>query len=204
MRSELKLHRVVSGILVLLLAAFVLLLLRLHPSLVDERLETIASLVLVVAAAAALVTMGMVEETIAFQFGRRHKRELLSYLVLGLISIASGLYLAISQTASLQTVGFFTAPFALLFGLAELRIASHLRHHPGYRRAILSGGLVELGMGVALLFGSRLSNESTAILLGYLAVLSILQLLPFVFFWRRSTPHGGIGRDPNRAEREAP
>jgi regulator of protease activity HflC (stomatin/prohibitin superfamily) len=55
----------------------------LHPSLADERFEIIVSLAVVIAAAAAFVTIGMVEGVVAFQFGRAHKRELLSYLVLG-------------------------------------------------------------------------------------------------------------------------
>ena len=48
---------------------FVPLLLYIHPSLENERLEAIASLILVVVAAAAFVAVGVVEETIAFYFG---------------------------------------------------------------------------------------------------------------------------------------
>jgi hypothetical protein len=39
----------------------------------------------------------MVEGVVAFQFGPRNKRELLGYLLLGLVSLASGLFLAISD-----------------------------------------------------------------------------------------------------------
>ena len=182
MRYELKLHRVAFGILKIMLIGFVILLLRIRPGLADERLEIVSSLVIVVISAAVFVMMGMVEGTIAFQFGWKHKRELWIYLLLGSLSLASGLYLAISDTSSLQTVALVAAPHALLFGLAVLRIAQHLEHHPAYRKGLVLGGLVEIALGVALLIGSRLSNEGTATLLGYVAVISILQLLPFLFY----------------------
>jgi hypothetical protein len=47
--------------------------------------------------------MGIFEGTIAFEFGKKHKRELLSYLLLGLVALASGLYLAFSAIAVVQS-----------------------------------------------------------------------------------------------------
>lgn len=184
MRYELKLHRVTFGILAIMLMAFVVFLLRIRPGLADERLETVASLAIVVIAAVVFVMMGMIEGTIAFQFGRKHNRELWSYLLLGSLSLASGLYLAISDASSLQTVALVAAPHALLFGLAVLRIAQHLEGHAIYRRGLFLGGLVEIALGIALIIGSRLSNEGTATLLGYVAIISILQLLPLLFYSR--------------------
>lgn len=110
MRYELKLHRFTFGIMAFLLIAFVAFVFRISSGLADERLEVIASLAIVVVAAAAFVIIGMVEGTMAFQFGRPHKRELLSYLVLGVLSLASGLYLAVSDEASLQTIALVAAP----------------------------------------------------------------------------------------------
>ncbi len=182
MRSELRLHRIVFGILVVLLAGFIFLLLHLHSSLASARLEAIASLVIVAAAAVVFVMTGLVEEVVAFQFGRKHKRELLSYLLLGFVSLATGFYLAISQTASLQTVALVTAPHALLFGAGEFRIALHMQRHRGYRRALALAGFIEFGMGIVLVSGSRMSNERAAILLGYVATVSVLELLPLVLF----------------------
>lgn len=188
MKYELKLHRVTFRILAILLMAFVVFLLRIRPSLADERLEVIASLALVVVVATAFVIMGMIEGTMAFQFGREHKRELLSYLLLGLLSLASGLYLAISEDASIQTVALVVAPHALLFGLGELRIAQHLERHPAYRRGLFLSGLIEIALGFALLGGSKLSSEETAALLGYVAILSTLQLLPLLLYSHKVIP----------------
>ena len=182
MRYELKLHRVTFGIMAILLMAFVAFEFRLGPSLADQRLEVIASLAIVVIAAAAFVTIGMIEGTMAFQFGRQHKRELLSYLVLGFVSLVSGLYLAISAEASLQTVALVASPHALLFGFGEMRMAQHLGRHPAYRRALLLCGVIEVGLGFSLIAGWRLPNEETAMLLAYVAILSRLQLLPLLLY----------------------
>lgn len=182
MRSEIRMHRVVLAVLAFVIAAFVALLLYLHPSLESERLEAVASLILVVVAAAAFVAVGAVEETIAFIFGRSHRRELLSYLLLGLASIASGLFLTFSDRASLQTVAFVVAPNALLFGAAELRMAQHLSHHPRQKRGLLLCGLCELALGIALVCGWKLPTQDVATLLGLTAIVSLLQLLPLLLF----------------------
>jgi hypothetical protein len=188
MRYELRLHRVTFGILAVVLMGFVAFLFYIRPSLADERLEVIASLGIVIVAAAAFVAMGMIEGIMVFYFGKQHKREVLSYLLLGLLSLVSGLYLAISDTTSLQTVSLVAAPHALLFGVAELRLAQHLERHPGYRRALFVCGFVEIALGFTLIGGSELSTEGTATLLGYVAILSILQLLPFLFYSRTAVP----------------
>jgi hypothetical protein len=186
MRYELKLHRFTFGIMAFLLVAFVAFEFRIGPSLADERLEVIASLAIVVVATAVFLIIGMVEGTMAFQFGRAHKRELLSYLLLGVLSLASGLYLAVSDDASLQTIALVGAPHALLFGLAQIRMAQHLERHPAYRRRLLLCGLIEIGLGFTLIAGSRLSNEGTAMLLAYVAILSLLQLLPLLLYSGRA------------------
>src|SRR6476619_6003201 len=100
MRYELRLHRLTFGILAVVLMAFVAFLFYVRPSLADERLEVIASLGIIIVAAAAFVAMGMIEGIMAFYFGKQHKREVFGYLLLGLLSLVSGLYLAISDTTS--------------------------------------------------------------------------------------------------------
>jgi uncharacterized membrane protein HdeD (DUF308 family) len=184
MQSEIGMHRLVLGIFTILLVAFVGFLFYLTPSLAGEKLEAITSLIIVILVASAFVMMGVIEEVVAFQFGIKHKREFLSYLLLGLVSVVSGLYLAISETASLQTIALVVAPHALLFGVAELRMAQHLRRHPGPRRGLFISGLCEMGVGIALVYGWTMSNEHVATLLGYAAILSILQLLPLLLYRR--------------------
>jgi uncharacterized membrane protein HdeD (DUF308 family) len=138
-------------------------------------------------AATVFVAVGFVEETVAFQFGMKHKRELLSYLLLGLVSISSGLYLAISRTASLQTIAIIVAPHALFFGIGELRVAQHLQRHPVTRRGLVVSGLCEVALGVALVCGWMMSSEEIASLLGLTAIFSILQLVPLLFYKRSNT-----------------
>ena len=185
MQSELRLHRFVLAMLVIWFAAFIAVLLYLDTYFASEGLlEAIASLVTVIVVATAFLTIGMAEEIVAFRFGPRHKRELVSYLLLGGLSIASGLYLALSDSASLQTIAVVVAPHAFLFGMAELRIAQHLHHHPRQRKHLILGGLLELTMGVALVGGWRLSSQHAAMLLGYVAILSSVQLLPFLLYKR--------------------
>lgn len=184
MQSEIRMHRLVLAILTIILVAFLGFLFYLTPRLASERLEAITSLITVILVASGFVMMGAVEEVVAFQFGIKHKREFLSYLLLGFVSIVSGLYLAISETASLQTIALVVAPHALLFGVAELRMAQHLQHHPGQRRGLFISGLCETGLGVALVYGWAMSNERVAMLLGYAAIISILQLLPLLLYRR--------------------
>ena len=188
MRYELKLHRITFGILTLLLSAFVLCLLGMRESLADERVVAIASLAVVIVAAAAFVTMGAIEGIVAFQFGKKHRQELLSYLLLGIFSLSCGLYLAISETASLQTIALAASPHALLFGLAEIRLAQHLGRHPYLTKRLFLGGLIEIALGIALLTGFRMSNEGAVTLLAYVAIISIMQLLPLLFHSHKALP----------------
>jgi uncharacterized membrane protein HdeD (DUF308 family) len=184
MQSELRMHRLVLAVLVILLAAFLAVLLYLSPRLANQRMEAIVSLAIVVVAAAVFVAMGLVEGTIAFQFGMKHKRELLTYLLLGMVSIVSGLYLAVSKTASLQTIALTVAPHALLFGIGELRVSQHLQRHPLQSRTIFFSGLCEVALGIALIYGWTMPSEDVARLLGYTAILSVLQLLPLLLYKR--------------------
>jgi uncharacterized membrane protein HdeD (DUF308 family) len=152
-----------------------------HPA--DVWIEASVSLVVVIVVAAVLVYMGMAEGIVALQFGTRHKRELLSYLLLGLLSVASGLYLAVSETASLRTIALIVSPHALLFGIAELRISQHMQHHSKQRSALLLFGVCEIALGMALiLLGPRMSNSHVATLLGYGAAITSLQLLALLFY----------------------
>jgi hypothetical protein len=185
MKQELRLHRITFGTLAILLILFVTFLAYLHPSLADERLEVITSLAIVVLAATAFVFMGSIEGAIALQFGKEHTRELFSYLLLGGLSLGCGLYLTLSESATIRTVALVSAPHALLFGFAELRLSRHLERHVPYRRALITFAVVELLLGVMLVAGAWLSNEQAATLLGYVAIISILQLLPLLLNWGR-------------------
>ena len=182
MQYEIRLHRLLLAMFATLLAGFFLLFLYLGSHPADVWIEASVSLVLVIAVATALVYMGTAEGIVALYFGRKHKRELLSYLLLGLLSVASGLYLAISETATLGTIALVVSPHAFLFGIAELRISRHITHHSRQRRALMLFGVCEVALGIALILGSRMSNSHVATLLGYGAAITSLQLLAFLLY----------------------
>jgi uncharacterized membrane protein HdeD (DUF308 family) len=182
MRYELKLHRLALGILVSVLAVFVALLFAMRESIADERFEVITSFLVIVLAATAFGYMGMVEGIIALHFGKKHRRELLSYLSLGLVSLGCGLYLAISKTASIQTIALVAAPHAFLFGIGQLRLAWHMERHKSFQEGLITGGFIEILSGFALIRGYRLSTVGAVMMLALIAIVSILQLLPLVLY----------------------
>lgn len=194
MQYELRLHRLLLAILTTLVTGIVLLFFYLSSHPVDVWIEASISLIVVIVVATALVYMGVAEGIVALQFGMRHKRELLGYLLLGLLSAASGLYLAISEVESVKTIALVASPHAFLFGLAELRISQHLQHHPKQRRALLLFGVCEIVLGLALVIGSRMSTYHVATLLGYAAAVTSLQLLAFLIYKYKRAEHGVSGR----------
>jgi uncharacterized membrane protein HdeD (DUF308 family) len=195
MQYELRLHRLLLAMLATVLTGVVFLFLYLNSHPADVWTEASVSLVVVIVVATVLVYMGTAEGIVALQFGAKHKRELLSYLLLGLLSVASGLYLAISETASLKTIALIVSPHAFLFGIAEVRISQHMQHHSKQRKALLLFGVSEVALGMALILGSRMSNYHVATLLGYGAAITSLQLLTFLFYKSQRTEHGKIRMD---------
>jgi hypothetical protein len=196
MRAEWRLHRFVLSILVVLLAAFTGFGLHLRPMLEHPRVDAIGALMIVAVAASLFFTMGIIAATVALQFEARHRRELMTYGVLGLISIALGIYLAWPDNAGLPEVALAAAPQAFLFALGELRLARHLKHHPALRRSLRVGGVAEAGLGVVLVYsGARPAGWSSAEivnLLIYGAVISLLQLLPLVLYRVRAGAAGAV------------
>lgn len=192
MRYELRLHRLLLAILVTLLALFVIVLFYLNSHFGEDHVEAILALTVVIVVATIFVFMGFVEGITAFYFGIKHRRELIAYLVLGLLSVSSALYLTMSPDESLQRVSLIASPHAFLFGLAELRIARTMQRHRRERHALIVCGLCELVLGFALVWGSILPSNRVAEILGAVAVLTMLQLLPILFY--RETPAERISR----------
>ena len=159
-----------------LLAGFALLLFYLN-SYPNVWIEASVSMIVVIVVATALVYMGMAEEIIALQFGTKHRRELWAYVLLGSLSIASGLYLALSETATLGTIALIVSPHALVFGIAEFRISQRVLHHPKIRKTLLLFAACEVELGIALIIGFRMSDSHLASLLACGAAITSLQLL---------------------------
>jgi hypothetical protein len=125
--------------------------------------------------------MGAAEGIIAFYFGIKHRRECIAYLLLGLLSVSTGLYLAISQAGTLQTVSLVVSLHAFFFGLLELRPTQHTKRHPKEKRALVCG-VCELGLGVALVWGYSQPDNRVGEVLGAVAVLTLMQLIPLLFY----------------------
>jgi uncharacterized membrane protein HdeD (DUF308 family) len=194
MQYELRLHRLLLAILATVITGIVLLFFYLSSHPADVWLEASISLIVVIAVATALVYMGVAEGIVALQFGLRHKRELLGYVLLSLLSATTGLYLAMSESESLKTVALVASPHAFLFGIAELRISQHLQHHPQQRRALLLFGTCEIMLAIALVIANRMSTYHVATLLGYGAAITSLQLLAFLFYKYQRVERGISGR----------
>lgn len=182
MRYELRLHRLLLSMMITLLVLFVIGLLYLNARPNEEHLEAVVSLVVVILVASIFAYMGTAEGIIGFYFGIKHSREFTAYLFLGLLSISSSLYLVMSQAESLQMVSLVVSPHAFLFGLAELRMARHMERHPKERRALIVCGLCEMVLGVGLVWASMLPSDRVCEFLGGVAVLTILQLTPLLFY----------------------
>lgn len=191
MQQELRLHRIVLGSIAFALLCFVGLALRLGPTLGDERLEVIASIILIVYAAGALVFTGGVEGAVALQFGRRHKVESALYLALSVFSLFTGIYMGLSMSGSLQILAVIISPHAFAFGLLQLRMGQQLSRHVRFQRLFRINGMIELACGAALILASRLGNVQTANVIAAVGAISALQLLP-VLLYPRSHARGQI------------
>ena len=78
-------------------------------------------------------------------------------------------------------------------------MARHLHHHRGYRRSFIVGGIAELLLGFSLLYGTTFSNHGTGMLLGFVAIISALQLLPLIFYSSDKVHLNGSNIKPLRA-----
>lgn len=181
MKYELHLHRIALGIIVLLLSVAITYGVYWRQHYGQAGSDAVLAILIVTMSAALFVAVGIVESAIAFQFGKGHRRELIAYLIFGLISLGSGLYLAISNAGSLQSVGLVASPYALMFGLAEIRAARHCTRHRKYKVALRIGGVLECAAGAALIFSSFRIGDYVVDLLICVALITVLQLAVFVF-----------------------
>ena len=184
MRYELRLHRLIASILTAVLIGFVVLFVYLDHHASDIWIEASVALILEIAVSTGLVYVGMAEGVLAFQFEAKHKREILSYLILSILSISGGLYLATTESSSIMTIALVVSPHVLLFGLAQLRASRYVNHHLVIRRALLVCGLCEVLMCVGLVAVSRVSDKAAASLLAFVAAMTAIQLIGFLIYKR--------------------
>ncbi len=184
MRCERRLHRLLAAMLAAVLIGFVLLFVYLDHRASDVWMEGSVALAMEVVVTTGLISIGSAEVVVAFQFEKRHKREIMSYLVLSALSIACALYLSMTESSSLRTIALVVSPHALLFGAAQIRASQHMGHHPTQKRALQVCGLSEILMGFGLIAVSRVSDSAAAGFLGYVAAVTAFQLIGFLMYKR--------------------
>jgi hypothetical protein len=182
MRSEIESHKLVLGFIAAWIVLFIGVLFLFHAHWDETRVEAEVILVLTLTVAAALGYVGTGEIIVGAIFGPAHRREFITYLLLGSLSLISGLFLAVSTDDSLKLIALLVAPHALLFGLALFRLSRAVPHHAQYARALVVCGAAELLCGFALAGAYWLTDARIVSLLGLTAVVSLLQLIPFLFF----------------------
>jgi len=188
MREELRAHRLIIIFIAGWITIFLYILFALGVHRSEARVEAEAILLLTNLVAVAFVYVGMGEIMVAATFGPPHRKEFTAYLVLGELSLITGFALLFTAEASLPMIALIVAPYAILFGLAELRMARGLVHHPRQATGLYICGALEIGTGGLLLRSHYWSEVLIVRLLTMTAIASLLQLLPFVFFRARQLP----------------
>jgi len=182
MQEELKSHKIVFALVAMWLVIFLVILFLLDLHHYSERVEAEIILVLSIAVTSALGYIGIAEIVVALQLGRSHRRELIAYLVLGVLSLMGSVLLALTTQVSLSRIALVISPYAIFFGLFQLRLGSGLPRHPAQARSLKICGISEVASGVLMACGFLLSDANVITLLGVTATSTLLQLFPFLFF----------------------
>jgi hypothetical protein len=154
----------------------------------DVRIEVEGVLLLTILVAAALCYVGMTGLILGGVFGANHRREVGTYLSVGLLALILAAVLTFTREQSMAMISATVAPFALLFGFAELRLARGFSQHHRQARALFLCGFLEMSCGILLVLAAvHLFDEISALrLIALTAMISLLQLVPFLSF----RPHG--------------
>ena len=186
MQQELKSHKVVFAVAAmwLVISLVILFLLDLHHY--TERVEAEIILVLSIAITSALGYTGLVEIVVGLQFGASHRRELITYLALGTLSLLSSILVALTTQLSLSRIALIIAPYAIFFGLFQLRLSCGLRRHPAQARSLKICGISEVASRILMACGFLLSETNVITLLGVTAASTLLQLFPFLSFFKKN------------------
>ena len=190
MQEEVKSHKIVFGLVAFWLVIFLVILFVLEAHRYTNRLEAEVILILSIAVTSALGYIGLAEIIVGLQFGRSHRRELVTYLVLGTISLLTGIMLALTTPLRLALVAIAVAPHAILFGLFQLRLSRGLARHPPQARSLKVCGVIDILSGIVLACGFFLSDVNVVTLLGVTAASTLLQLFPFLLFGRNHSVFG--------------
>lgn len=186
MQEELRSHRIIFFLIAMWLVIFIIGLFFLDAHRYADRIQAEIILVLSISIDSALAYVGMAEIIIGLQFGGVHRRELTTYLLLGTLSLLSGILLALTTPLRLALIALVVSPHAILFGLLQLRLSSGLSRHPPQARSFKVCGVIDVLSGVLLACSFFLSDVNVVRLLGATAASALLQLFPFLFFPKRN------------------
>lgn len=145
-----------------------------------ERVSAEAILMLSVIVCSALATVGLSEIVVSFEYVHAWRREFVAHSLLGCGSIAAAYLLAILSEVSIGWIATVLAPYALLFGVAQIRVGLMI---PGLRqqsRAFLLCGAIEIVFGILLLASLILGPAWAVSVLGATACGTLLQFVPFL------------------------
>ena len=181
MYMELRWHRLILWLMAVWIALFVGVLFIFHVRADGFRAEAEIMMLLTVIVGAAFAYMGTAEVIVGANFGLAHRTEFLTYLALGAFSLICGVSLALSTEQSLKLAAVLVFPFALLFGLAQVRIAHGLTRHAA-RWSFRMCGIAELLCGIVLAGAPWYSDQAVVAILGLTAFGSLLQLIPFLAY----------------------
>ena len=182
MQQELKSHKIVFALIAMWLVIFLVILFLLDLHHYSERVEAEIILVLSIAVTSALGYIGLAEIIVGLQLGASHRRELITYLILGTVSLLGSILLSLTTQLSLSRIAIVISPYAIFFGLFQLRLGSGLSRHPAQARSLKICGITEVGSGILMACGFLLSDANVITLLGVTAASTLLQLFPFLLF----------------------
>jgi len=182
MREELRSHKLMLGFIVGWIIIFLSTLVSFGAHKADVKLEAGVVLVLTSVVGAALSYVGMSGIVAAGIFGKKHRREFLAYITLGMLALVMATILMFSTDESIAILCLGAAPFPLLLGLAEIRLAMGFTRHQQLSHALIVCGLLELTCGVLLACARFFDELQVMSIIAATAFISLLQLVPFLFF----------------------
>lgn len=185
MRAELSTHKLTLSFIALWIAGFLALVFLLGAHRSETRLQAEVVIVLTIVVAAAMFQLGGTALVGAGILGRHHRREFNIYLGLGSLALLLAAVLTLTTNDSMGRIALTVAPFPLLFGIAEMRIARGLSHHPRQANALRITGAAEVACSIALLASFHFSEANALRVITVTALATLFQLIPFVMFGPR-------------------
>ncbi len=165
MVREAKVRTTILLVQGILIAGLGITLFSISSTMTSQLFDLGGSIGAVLLISACLVIAGAIDFVGGLTIGKGHRRELHTYLLIGAISILAGVFFWFSDAATVQILAMLAGLHGLLWGIWDLRFASHLKDHPRERKLLLVLGAITIVLGVLLVAGIELSSRSAITLL---------------------------------------